>query len=222
MSFNVGDMVKIDAGNLGYKNGVVTSIVGEEEACYVCWEGVNIAEYCTFYCLRLAKKRTFDVKTTERGWQEHYRNHHKTLFSRNTLVEAGVISVVVSSVGDQRNSAGCLCFLDGYKEHYETHVFHSKHNLNHAYADLQNQISINASHVLRQTMKNEDNIYNLANEMHNNNVEEVCRMIRKGEIKSIGFQQEREREKIKENNLCELDLEQLKRINSILDEEKGE
>ena len=67
-----------------------------------------------------------EVKRTERGWGGHFICVESCLFRRNTLLEAGDVKIVVSTVGNMLNSTkdGEIGTI-GYMRYFETMAFHS-------------------------------------------------------------------------------------------------
>jgi len=137
------------------------------------------------------------VKRTERGWAGHFLCSNDCLFRRNTLLEYVNNKLVVSTIGCLRNSEGdilCIGIGDSNDTYrfYETMVFEGC--LDRAYGEY---IEANVSKEIRITENDPwicakkfddfDEIYpqgvdNVANDMHENIVDEMARKLLNGEI----------------------------------------
>lgn len=118
-----------------------------------------------------------EMKRTERGWAGHFCMSERCMFRRNTLLEYknGDIKVVVSTVGNVINSEG-KSELIGRKWYYETMAFYTKYDGKYLDADWSKQITFTSKWYLD---KLDDN---LANDMHEEVVDEITQKLLNGEI----------------------------------------
>jgi hypothetical protein len=103
---------------------------------------------------------------TERGWIGHFILADRCLFRRNTLLEHGDISIVVSTVGllKSLNGDGFETTSRGY--YFETGIFHSDpEDTRYHDADISRQIYLN-----RPCMIPKIDADDLANDMHDETV----------------------------------------------------
>ena len=136
-----------------------------------------------------------EVSTQERGWIGHYICGDKCLFRRNTLVTCGNIKWVVSTVGAMQYStdmpelnikAGQMQQI-GAGRWYETMVFESLYD-DYDDADVLTQIDVEHDWgIWGDTWKEVEQKYgkdidNVANNMHDEIVEEIKIKIKKAYI----------------------------------------
>jgi hypothetical protein len=121
------------------------------------------------------------VKRTERGWAAHYFCSESCRFRRNTLLQYGGLSIIVSTVGNK--------FFEGKREpigvnHYvETAVFHATEEvagkIKYLDADISREISVDSVHRLGRNVSLDDN---KSNDMHEAVVEEISNKMLTGKI----------------------------------------
>jgi len=119
------------------------------------------------------------MNRTERGWPGHFVCAAECMFRRNTLVEAGERKIVVSTVGNLRNSEGYRTEI-GNGRHYETMCFESDGVPPYYDADVSQSLEVFRS--LRVTPENEKSVDCLADEMHESAVAEIMEMCRNPRI----------------------------------------
>ncbi len=116
------------------------------------------------------------VRRTERGWGGHFCAASKCLFRRNTLLEAGDIKIVVSTVGLQQQDGQTIEIAIG--RHYETMVFHSEPDDKRYHdADVGRPVYFNSPWCIR-----EEDADDKANDMHEAVVAEITRKLEQGEM----------------------------------------
>lgn len=120
------------------------------------------------------------IEIIERGWAGHFCASGQCRFRRNTLLvdkEQGV-SVIVSTVG-------CMYVRGelreiGMRRHYETMTFVAAQDDEYIDADVSLELPYQAG--LLMTKENMANVDNLANDMHQRVLAEVCENINNGVI----------------------------------------
>ena len=118
-----------------------------------------------------------DVKRTERGWAGHFICANRCRFRRNTLLEAGDIRIVVSTVGLMEDPFSSDKFAPiGFERHFETMAFHAKHDGRYWDADVQRQVSFRSSWSIEDC-----NADDRANDMHEDVVAEIAERLEAGE-----------------------------------------
>lgn len=120
------------------------------------------------------------IEIIERGWAGHFCASSQCRFRRNTLLvdkEKGV-SIVVSTVGAMY-LRGELAEI-GAGRHYETMVFVATQN--GEYMDMDVSQELPYCNGLLMTKENMANVDNLANDMHQRVLAEVCDNINSGVI----------------------------------------
>ena len=120
------------------------------------------------------------IEIIERGWAGHFCASSQCRFRRNTLLvdkEQG-ISVIVSTVGCMY-SRGELMEIGAHR-HYETMVFVATQKGEYIDADVSLELPYQAG--LLMTKENMANVDNLANDMHQRVLAEVCENINNGVI----------------------------------------
>lgn len=120
------------------------------------------------------------IEIIERGWAGHFCASDQCRFRRNTLLvdkEQG-ISVIVSTVGCMY-LRGELMEIGAHR-HYETMVFVATKQREYIDADVLQELPYQAG--LLMTKENMANVDNLANDMHQRVLAEVCENINNGVI----------------------------------------
>jgi hypothetical protein len=136
------------------------------------------------------------IEIIERGWAGHFCASDQCRFRRNTLLvdnEQGV-SVIVSTVGAMY-MRGELMEIGAYR-HYETMTFVATQDGEYIDSDVSLELPYQAG--LLMTKENMANVDNLANDMHQRVLAEVCENINNGVI-SLQIKELRE---IKEAEDC--------------------
>ena len=112
------------------------------------------------------------IKTSERGWYGHYICCDRCTFTRNTLVKKCNERYVVSTVGaiktiDEKNTKQYLT-----NRYYETMIFRAKKDVNGYWdANVGKQIYNNSNWQINKIEAGSDRH---ANDMHEENVKELC------------------------------------------------
>lgn len=110
-----------------------------------------------------------EVKRTERGWPGHFIGANRCYFRRNTLLEAGPVKIVVSTVGLYESLDGRGFAKLGRNRYYETMAFHSiEHDLRYHDADVTREVDFNSPWAI-EDMNADDQ----ANDMHETVVAEI-------------------------------------------------
>ena len=120
------------------------------------------------------------IEIIERGWAGHFCASSHCRFRRNTLLvdnEQG-ISVIVSTVGGMY-LRGELMEIGAHR-HYETMTFVAAQDGEYIDADVSLELPYQAG--LLMTKENMANVDNLANDMHQRVLAEVCENINSGVI----------------------------------------
>jgi len=116
------------------------------------------------------------LKRTERGWGGHYICAHRCLFRRNTLLQYGKVSIVVSTVGLQRNFKGFGYDTVGPGRYFETMAFHTKkEDARFNDADVTRQIVFESDWCIDKIDADDE-----ANDMHETAVDEISDKLKKG------------------------------------------
>lgn len=134
----------------------------------------------------MAKRK--DIKITERGWAGHFILRHRYRFKRNTLIEYKDEKYVVSTVGLLEDLQGNIDNLglgisniDRTSRYYETMVFKGIYIEQYIEADVSALLWTDC--LSAASIKELNEMYkskgadNVANDMHEKNVEEVIQMI---------------------------------------------
>jgi len=124
------------------------------------------------------------VKRTERGWAGHFICAQDCRFRRNTLLEYGETRVVISTVGamfSRFHMKGSGPEEIGYNRHYETMIFHAHKDGEYWEADVRKEWdgARAGDWQLLMTKENEDQIDNLANDMHEKNVNAIAKELKR-------------------------------------------
>lgn len=120
---------------------------------------------------------TIETKRTERGWAGHFICSSRCKFRRNTLLEAGDVRIVVSTVGMMTDYLDDGRFMEvGLDRHFETMAFHAKHDGRYWDADVSKQIDFGLPWSI-ETLDADD----LANDMHESIVAEISRRLESGD-----------------------------------------
>jgi len=114
------------------------------------------------------------VKITYRGWAGHFCMGHRCLFHLHTLLECGEERVVVSTVGNLRNSEvrngeGRTIQTIGLDRCYETMAFRAVWEEPYWEADVSNELSFDSPWAIEDAKCDSDL---RANKMHEAVVEE--------------------------------------------------
>jgi hypothetical protein len=118
------------------------------------------------------------IERTERGWAGHFIAADNCRFRRNTLLNNGKVSVVVSTVGNYVYQGNVEEI--GVNRYYETMAFFSKVNdLQYHDADVSKQIHFNSPWEISTFTENSDND---ANTMHDTVVLEIMHMMENKEL----------------------------------------
>ncbi len=122
------------------------------------------------------------VKRTERGWPGHYVCASHCLFRRNTLLQKDDINIIVSSVGNMSIGLNSKGFEPiGANRIYETMVFVATKQGPYWDADVTRQISLGLDWGIPPENRPDD-VDNIANDIHEEHVEEIIRLMENGEI----------------------------------------
>ena len=124
------------------------------------------------------------VKRTERGWPGHFICGDKCVFHLNTLLEYGNQKIVVSTVGNMVLRKDVPPEEIGCDRHFETMVFHAVPQGAYIDMDVKSQISFESEWAIKRTEMNESYVDNLANDMHENVVEEISQRMVSGTIET--------------------------------------
>ena len=113
------------------------------------------------------------IKTSERGWYGHYICGDRCTFTRNTLVKKGDKRYVVSTVGAMktidRKEYEAISLDNRY---YETMIFRAKKDVDGYWdANVRKQIYNNSNWQINNIEACSDRC---ANDMHEENVKELC------------------------------------------------
>lgn len=124
-----------------------------------------------------------NVKRTERGWAGHFVGSYHCKFRRNTLLQNDDINVVVSTIGNMTFNNEIMDL--GGNRMYETMIFVAKQDGPYWDADFSLPIGLEVEWMIPMptTYCAIDGIDNLANNIHEKNVDEVVRLMNLGEIK---------------------------------------
>lgn len=120
------------------------------------------------------------IEIIERGWAGHFCGSSECRFRRNTLLvdKEQDVSVVVSTIGAMY-VRGELREIDAHR-HYQTKTFVAAQNGEYIDADVSLELPYQAG--LLMTKENMANVDNLANDMHQRVLAEVCENINSGVI----------------------------------------
>lgn len=132
------------------------------------------------------------VIRTERGWPGHYILANECVFRRNTLLQYGVIRIVVSTVGCRREGKDLSVKTVGPDRYYETMAFHAvkEHDL-YWETDVTRQVSFSSPWGINTC---EIDTSGLADKMHETVVTEITERLTKGEIFDAKAFEEEEKE----------------------------
>lgn len=124
-------------------------------------------------------EETMSVKIIERGWPGHYILSDSCLFRRNTLLECGEERIVVSTVGNLRDSVNSVREL-GLDRFYETMAFQAIRNGDYWEADVAKEIALESPWSISNFDFSSDNA---ANDMHEAVVQELAEKLRSGQVR---------------------------------------
>jgi len=113
------------------------------------------------------------MKRTERGWGGHFIASNYCLFRRNTLLEYNDIKIVISTVGNHQTKEDTKPQLIGVERYYETMCFIAEKDDKYNDADVTKQINFDSKWMIGKDELNDDFVDNIANDMHENVVEEI-------------------------------------------------
>lgn len=117
------------------------------------------------------------VKRTERGWAGHFICADRCLYRRNTLLEAGDIKLVVSTVGNMYLKDANKIDTIGHERYYETMAFMSNpEDMRFHDMDVTKQIHFKSPWEIDRPDADDD-----ADLMHERVVRELSSKLRKGE-----------------------------------------
>ena len=114
------------------------------------------------------------LKRLERGWPGHFCGVHDCGFRRNTLVSNGKSHIIVSTVGKMGRDNKIQ--MIGCGRYYETMSFIGIQEESYIDADVTKQINLaenNQAICAASAERLPKNVDNLANEMHESNVDWV-------------------------------------------------
>ena len=127
------------------------------------------------------------VKRTERGWAGHFCCSQSCLFHRNTLIEYKDKKWVISTVGNfrppnSRYERGAETI--GFERYYETMAFDAIYKKGYWEADTSKQIYFDSDWGIfakswEQLLTEYPDVDNVANDMHENVVDELMEKIQK-------------------------------------------
>ena len=116
------------------------------------------------------------IKIIERGWAGHFICANRCRFRRNTLIDAGEIKIVVSTVGLMEKLNGEGFEKVGCDRYFETMAFHAKKDDPRYYdIDVEKQIYFNSEWSINKTDADDK-----ANEMHEKVIIEIKTEIENG------------------------------------------
>lgn len=123
------------------------------------------------------------VKRTERGWGGHFICADRCRFRRNTLLEFGDVTIVVSTVGAMMGRFGeGPPETIGCDRYYETMAFHAKSEGAYIEADVCRQVSFESEWSLDHW--DADDIDMQADAMHEAVVAEISGRIVTGKLET--------------------------------------
>lgn len=114
-----------------------------------------------------------NVKRTERGWAGHFICAERCRFRRNTLLELGDLSIVVSTVGAM--VMGGKRETVGAGRYYETMAFHAHREGAYMEADVSREVSFRSNWSLDDI--DAPDIDMQADAMHEKVVDEIYRQM---------------------------------------------
>ena len=119
------------------------------------------------------------MKITERGWAGHYIMSRWCLFRRNTLIEHNGKRVVVSTVGNKLNPQTHELEEVGSGRYFETMASIAIKDGEYWEFDSSQLLPFDGQWRIAEKKAGSDN---LANEMHDNIVNEFCNMLLSNEL----------------------------------------
>lgn len=123
-----------------------------------------------------------EIQIKERGWAGHFVCADRCKYRRNTLITCGDIRVVVSSVGNMYIESAEIEPI-GFDRYYETMAFKAKKSGDYWDADVTTEIPFESEWAIggKELHSHRNKIDNIADEMHDNVVEEIVNQIKNGE-----------------------------------------
>lgn len=117
------------------------------------------------------------IQTKERGWAGHFNHSRYCLYRRNTSVTNGLVTIIISSVGNYLPTGANKPKPLGTGRIYETMVFLAKEENGYIEADIQKQIINNVGewYLTRDELREDSD--NQADEMHDRTVNAVTGFI---------------------------------------------
>lgn len=123
-----------------------------------------------------------EIQIKERGWAGHFVCSDRCKYRRNTLISFENIRIVVSSVGNMCLEQKCHEPI-GFDRYYETMAFKAKKEGAYWDADVTKEVYFDSKWGIRETemKQHKHDADNIADEMHDNVVEEIVNRIKNGE-----------------------------------------
>ena len=117
------------------------------------------------------------IQTKERGWAGHFICGHDCLYHRNTSVTNGLVTIVISTVGNYYPNGSKVTIDLGGGRIYETMVFLAKEENGYIEADVQKEVTNNIGqwYLTRNDLRDDSD--NQADEMHDRIVNVVTGFI---------------------------------------------
>ena len=130
-----------------------------------------------------------NVVRTERGWAGHFIRACRCGFRRNTLLDAGTVKVVVSTVGNYTTTG----FRNGWGEispgraaetmAFVAHLEKTKSGARYWDADVGREVFFTSRWSLSMDECTDDHVIN---EMHEAVVDEIAHALKKGRLQEVG------------------------------------
>lgn len=117
------------------------------------------------------------IQTKERGWAGHFNCAYDCLYHRNTSVTNGLVTIIISTVGNYYPNKSKLIDDLGGGRIYETMVFLAKEENGYIEADVQNEIANNVGQWCLTRDELRYDCDNQADEMHDRIVNVVTGFI---------------------------------------------
>lgn len=117
------------------------------------------------------------IQTKERGWAGHFENSRYCLYHRNTSITNGLVTIIISTVGNYLPIGANKPKPLGTHRIYETMVFLAKEENGYVEADVQKQIINDVGEWYLTPNDLRDDSDNQADEMHDRIVDVVTGFI---------------------------------------------